>query len=52
LRESISTQKISDAYNLHLPQIAERNLYRTLAIKTVLDNPDKFGYSLQYRTGN
>jgi len=52
LRESIATQKISDAYNLHLPQIAEGNLYRTLAIKTVLDNPDKFGYSLQYRTGN
>lgn len=52
LRELIGTQKITDAYNLQLPQVTESNLYRTLAIKAVLGNPKKYGYSLQYRTGN
>jgi hypothetical protein len=52
MRELILTQKISDPYQLHLPPITEGRLYRTLAIKAVLNNPERYGYSLQHRAGN
>ncbi|MEJ5348620.1 MAG: transglycosylase SLT domain-containing protein [Desulfosoma sp.] len=39
-------QRVSDYYQLKLPLETERYVFRILAIKTVLSNPQKYGYYL------
>ncbi len=46
VKEEIGRQKTSDYYQLKLPLETERYIFRILAIKEVLSNPEKYGYRL------
>lgn len=46
LLEMMGSQKMSDPYSLQLPQVAEANMFRVLAVKTVMSNPGRYGYQL------
>ena len=49
--KEIARQKVHDYYRLKLPAETERYIFRILAIKAVLSNPEKYGYSLPEGAG-
>lgn len=46
LRKAIKEQKTTDYYRLNLPLETERYIFRIAAIKTILENPKRYGYHL------
>lgn len=46
LQDAIATQKTSDFYRLQLSPGTESEVFRVMAIKTVLSNPNRYGYNL------
>ncbi|MDA8305549.1 MAG: hypothetical protein M0Z81_01775 [Deltaproteobacteria bacterium] len=44
--EAIRTQGVDDYYELRLPERTEHYVFRILAIKAVLSDPEKYGYHL------
>jgi soluble lytic murein transglycosylase-like protein len=51
IQDEIERQKINRYYALRLPQETERYVFRILAIKEVLGNPEKYGYYLPKGAG-
>ncbi len=51
IQTEIGKQKVSSYYSLKLPQETERYIFRILAIKEVLSNPEKYGYHLPKGAG-
>lgn len=51
VQDEIRKQKASSYYTLKLPQETERYIFRILAIKEVLSNPEKYGYYLPRGAG-
>jgi soluble lytic murein transglycosylase-like protein len=51
MRDEIEKQGINRYYSLKLPQETERYIFRVLAIKEVLGNPEKYGYVLPKGAG-
>jgi membrane-bound lytic murein transglycosylase D len=51
VRDEIGNQKCNRYYFLKLPQETERYVFRILAIKEVLGNPEKYGYHLPKGAG-
>lgn len=51
VRQELASQGVSDYYSLDLPQETERYVFRILAIKTVLGNPERYGYYLPKDAG-
>ena len=51
VRDEMTRQKRSDYYSLKLPQETERYIFRILAIKEVLGNPERYGYMLPKGAG-
>lgn len=51
VRDEMTRQKRSDYYSLKLPQETERYIFRILAIKEVLGNPERYGYLLPKGAG-
>ena len=51
VRDEIGNQKCNRYYFLKLPQETERYVFRILAIKEVLENPEKYGYHLPKGAG-
>ena len=47
IRSEIKRQRINDYYYLELPEETERYLFRAIAAKLILSNPEKFGFSLE-----
>ena len=46
VKKEIKRQKVRDYYRLKLPQETERFIFRIAAIKIIMDNPKRYGYSL------
>ena len=46
LEKDIEEQKIADYYRLNLPLETERFIFRIAAIKIIMENPQRYGYSL------
>jgi membrane-bound lytic murein transglycosylase D len=46
LRTEILIQKINNYYQLYLPQETQRYVFRILAAKMIMSNPEKYGYFL------
>jgi len=46
LHDAITEQKINDFYPLQLPLATETNVFRIIAIKAALKNPELYGYVL------
>jgi membrane-bound lytic murein transglycosylase D len=46
LKTEILMQKTNDFYHLYLPQETQRYIFRILSAKTIMSNPEKYGYSL------
>lgn len=46
LKSEILTQKVNNYYNLYLNQETQRYVFRILAAKIIMSNPEKFGYVL------
>lgn len=46
LKRAIKEQKVSDYFRLNLPLETERYLYRIAAVKLILENPEKYGFSV------
>ncbi len=46
ISEEMAFQRVSDYYQMKLPLETERYIFRILAIKTVLSEPEKYGYRL------
>jgi hypothetical protein len=46
LRDEMEKQRTNRYYSLKLPQETERYVFRVLAVKEVLGNPEKYGYYL------
>jgi hypothetical protein len=46
LQKEIKEQKINDYYSLNLPRETERFIFRIAAIKLIMENPERYGYSL------
>lgn len=46
LHDAMSEQKLNDFYVLKLPLTTEYNVFRILAIKAALENPERYGYIL------
>ena len=46
VRREIKEQGVADYFRMDLPHETERYIYRIAAIKIVLDNPEKYGYSV------
>jgi len=46
---TIDNQKANNFYDLYLNDESTRYIYRILAIKTIYENPDLFGFSLEYK---
>jgi membrane-bound lytic murein transglycosylase D len=46
LKTEILIQKVSNYYQLYLPQETQRYIFRILAAKTIMSNPEKYGYFL------
>ncbi len=44
--EAMQSQGVRDFYHLRLPMETERYVFRILAVKTVLGNPENYGYHL------
>lgn len=51
VREEISLQGESDYYRMALPQETERYIFRILAVKVILTDPQKYGFELPEREG-
>lgn len=49
--DEMREQQVSDYYHLKLPQETERYVFRVLAVKAVLSNPEQYGYSLPKGAG-
>ncbi len=49
LRKEIEAQKVADYYRLNLPQETERFVFRISAIKIIMENPERYGYSLSHK---
>lgn len=47
IRSEMKRQKINDYYYLELPEETERYLFRAIAAKLILSNPEKFGFALE-----
>ncbi|UCD70812.1 MAG: transglycosylase SLT domain-containing protein [Syntrophobacterales bacterium] len=47
IRSEMRKQKINDYYYLVLPNETERYLFRAIAAKLILSEPEKFGFSLE-----
>lgn len=46
LRKEIQRQEVTDYYRLNLPPETERFVFRIAAIKILMENPERYGYSL------
>jgi hypothetical protein len=46
LKRQIKKQKVKDFYRLDLPVETERYIFRIAAIKTIMENPRKYGFHL------
>lgn len=46
LRSRITKQKTSDFYNLYLPLETQRYIFKIVAVKIILSNPEKYGFQL------
>ena len=46
LKTEILIQKVNNYYQLYLPQETQRYIFRILSAKTIMSNPEKYGYSL------
>ncbi len=46
IRKEIAEQGVHDYYRLNLPRETERYIFRIIAIKLILSNPEKYGYHL------
>ncbi len=46
MRKEIAEQGVRDYYRLKLPRETERYIFRIIAIKLILSNPEKYGYHL------
>ena len=55
LNKFLKTQKVNNYYDLLLPDETERYIFRILAFKTILENPEKYGIyvskNLEYPDG-
>jgi hypothetical protein len=51
IQAEIVKQRVGSYYSLKLPQETERYIFRILAIKEVLSNPEKYGYRLPKGAG-
>jgi hypothetical protein len=51
IQVEMGKQKVNSYYCLKLPQETERYVFRILAIKEVLENPEKYGYHLPNGAG-
>jgi len=49
LRKEIEEQKTDDYYRLKLPRETERFIFRITAIKIIMENPERYGYSLSHK---
>ena len=49
LRKEIQEQRIGDYYRLNLPRETERFIFRITAIKTIMENPERYGYGLSHQ---
>ncbi|HID30211.1 MAG TPA: LysM peptidoglycan-binding domain-containing protein [Desulfobacterales bacterium] len=49
LRKEIAEQRIGDYYRLNLPRETERFIFRITAIKIIMENPERYGYSLSHQ---
>lgn len=49
--DEMAFQRVSDYYQLKLPLETERYVFRILAIKAVLSNPQRYGYALPAGAG-
>jgi hypothetical protein len=47
IKKEIEEQKINNFYLLSLPQETERYIFRILAIKTIIANPETYGFTLK-----
>jgi membrane-bound lytic murein transglycosylase D len=46
LKREIKNQKVTDFYRLDLPLETERYIFRIAAIKTIMENPEHYGFHL------
>jgi len=46
LEKEMEKQKVRDYYRLRLPRETERYIFRIAAVKIIMDNPQRYGYSL------
>ena len=46
MKKAIKMQKVRDYYRLRLPLETERFIFRIAAIKIIMENPERYGYSL------
>lgn len=46
LKTEILVQKVNNYYQLYLPQETQRYIFRILAAKIIMSNPEKYGYFL------
>jgi hypothetical protein len=49
LNEHLKTQKVDNYYDLHLNKETIRYVYRILAVKTIFQNPSKYGYYIRIK---
>lgn len=49
IAHTIKNQKADNFYNLYLNEESTRYIYRILAIKTIYENPNRFGFSLEHK---
>ena len=47
LDRQIGRQKVSDYYSMLLPEETSRYMFRVLALKTILDDPERYGFHLR-----
>ena len=48
LKKEMEEQKVADYYRLNLPLETERFIFRIAAIKIIMENPKRYGYSLTH----
>ncbi|HDM75654.1 MAG TPA: LysM peptidoglycan-binding domain-containing protein [Deltaproteobacteria bacterium] len=46
VRKEIAEQRVHDYYRMNLPRETERYIFRIIAIKLILSDPEKYGYYL------
>lgn len=49
LSENLKTQKVDNYYDLYLNKETIRYVYRILAVKTIFQNPSKYGYYIRLK---